>query len=103
MIRKMDWRDSLKENDIIRHVQNKKIRVVREAQYANYGFLYGVWVIKQKCNNYPSPYTLINRYSLQMYEKLTVVAKKDLSVEKDFKERFFTNDGYICEDLVGLA
>jgi hypothetical protein len=96
MIREPDWRDSLKEYDIIKHVRNKTIRVVREAKYANYGFLYGVWVIKQKCNKYPSPYTLIDRYNLQMYEKLTVKAKADLLVEKDFKEKFFSECNFCC-------
>ena len=84
-------------------VQNKKIRVVREAVYGCNGALYGVWVIKQKCNKYESPYTLITRYNLQLYEKLDVRSKPNALIEKDFEEKFFAKDAFKCEDLVGIA
>ena len=98
-----DWRDSLKGYDIIKHVQSKKIRVVREAVYGCNGALYGVWVIKQKCNKYDSPYTLITRYNLQLYEKLEVRSKPNALIEKDFENKFFDKDGLTCRDLVGIA
>lgn len=100
-----DWRDKLKQHDIIKHKKNGKIRVVRGVHMSGMtrGRLVAVKVIKQRCfkTSMNSPYTYLDRCILSNYVKLDVRSKPNPDIDQDATQ-IYNLYKYSCTDLVGI-